>query len=419
MQGLFYSVNPVGWATCKWLRYIWPGCLLSGMNGLSLRDVPPPELPGDKWVLARTLLGGICGSDLAIVAQKQPPNSILQAYSSLPAALGHENVAVVERVGGAVDASWVGRRVCVEPTLCCTVRGIDPPCDRCAAGEYGACENFGCNGDGAWALPPGSSIGYNSRTGGSFSEYFVAHESRLVPVPDDLSDEQAVLTDPIACSLHAALRADPPRDGRVLVYGAGVLGLGLIAALRAVGFTGEIHALDRAAYLEHLATAFGADRFIRPPSADRDRFEQIAELTGASVKRARFGNYMLSGGYDVVFECVGSRRSIVEALKWTRSRGRMVMVATGHGGRLDITPIWFTELTVIGAYGRGVEHLDGRRIETYQLAHELMAAGKIEPGRMLTHTFPIRDYRRAFEVGLNKDKYEAVKVAFDFREGGK
>ncbi|MHC4294305.1 MAG: zinc-dependent alcohol dehydrogenase [Planctomycetota bacterium] len=415
MQAVCYRVNPAGWVTCRWLRYFWGGCLVTPLNGLSLCETPAPELPADDWVRVRTQLGGICGSDAALVAQKQPPDSILQAYSSLPAVLGHENVSIVEEVGAGVDSSWVGKRVCVEPTLCCSVRGIDPPCPRCRAGQYGICESFGTDGEGIAALPPAPSIGYNARTGGAFGEYFTAHVSQLVEVPPELLDEQALLVDPFSCSMHAVLRVDLSDVTSVLVYGAGVMGLGVIASLRAIGYTGKIHALERAAYLERIAAEFGADEFLRLPKGRKDRFERIAELTGAQLKRVRFGNYMLTGGYDVVFDCVGSVRSINEALKWTRSRGQVVMVATGHGGRLDITPLWFTELNVLGAHGRALEHYGQRRIETYKLVQELMIAGKLRTGGLLTHTFGLGEYRRAFEVALNKSRYEAVKVAFDFR----
>ena len=416
MQAIFYRVNPVGYVTCKWLRYFWPGCLRSRLNGIGLREAPEPELPGEHWVRVRTLLGGICGSDVGVIAQKQPPNSILQAYTSFPAVLGHENLAVVDQVGPAVDRSWAGRRVTVEPTLGCAVRGIDPPCDRCRAGEFGSCENFSGGAGGSAGLPAGTSIGYNARTGGSFGQHFVAHESQLVAVPDALSDAQAILTDPVGCGLHAALRADLDGARRVLVYGTGTLGLGLIASLRAIGYAGRIDALDRAAHVEQVARAFGADEFLRLPAARRRRFARVAELTGATVQRARFGNYMLSGGYDVIFECVGSPHSVNESLKWTRARGQVVLVATGHGGPgVDLSPIWFRELRVVGAYGRQYEHFGGRRIGTYQFVHELMAAGKLDVARMLTHTFRLGDYRKAFDLAMNKGRDRAIKVAFDFR----
>lgn len=415
MKALVYDIKPLGWVTCKWLKRFRPSCVWGRLGGLSLRDVPVPELPGADWVRLRTRLGGLCGTDLGIIAQKQPPNSILQAFSSMPMVLGHENVAVVEDVGSAVDASWLGRRVCVEPTLGCTARGIEPPCERCAQGQYGACENFGDAGGGKAKLPPGTSIGYNRRTGGAFGEFFVAHQSQLVAVPEGLSDEQAILTDPLACSLHAALRVDLSQARRVLVYGSGVLGLGLIGCLRAIGYTGWIDALDVHAYLAELATEMGADEAVRLGRARRERFEEIARRTGATVQRARFGNYMLSGGYDIVFDCVGSSDSISESLKWTRARGQVVLIGTGHGGKLDLTPIWFRELHVLGAYGRQKESLAGRREDTYRLVHEMLTAGALKADKLLTHTFPLEQYGRAIEVSLRKARHKAVKVAFDFR----
>ena len=416
MQALVYRVNPVGWVTCKWLRYFWPGCLVTRLNGLSLRRMAEPQLPGDNWVRVRTLMGGICGSEAVVVGQKHMPNSILQAFSSMPCVLGHENVAVVDEVGPAVDKEWVGRRVCVEPTLCCEVRGIDPPCPRCAEGQFGVCENFATDGAGAAKLPPGTAIGFNSRVGGSFGEFFVAHQGQLVPIPEGISDEQAILTDPVACSVHAVLRADQISSAKtVLIYGTGVLGLGLVAALRATGYRGRIDAIGRRQMIGDLAADFGADNFLDLPGETRDRFERIAELTGATVQRARFGNYMLSGGYDVIFDCLTTRRSITECLKWARARGQVVYVGTGYGGGIDLTPIWFRELQLIGAYGRQMEDYQGRKIGTYQLVHELMAGGELNVGAMLTHKFPLKQYRCAFKAVLNKGRHNAIKVAFDFR----
>ncbi|RKY27490.1 MAG: alcohol dehydrogenase, partial [Planctomycetota bacterium] len=159
MKALIYDIKPLGWVTCQWLKHFWPGCLLSELNGFSLRDVPPPELPTRNWVRLRTLLGGICGSDLALVAQKAPPDSLLQAYSSMPMIPGHENVAVVDQLGPGVDSSWLGRRVLVEPTLGCNPRETRPMCECCNEGHFGVCENFSATYGGHAELPPGTSIG--------------------------------------------------------------------------------------------------------------------------------------------------------------------------------------------------------------------------------------------------------------------
>ena len=111
MRAITYDIKPLGWATCLWLKRFWPGCLLTGLNGLRCGEIDTPELPGDDWVLVETLLGGICGTDLSLIAQGQPPNSILQGFSSMPVLLGHENVAVVRQVGPDVDDAWIGKEV--------------------------------------------------------------------------------------------------------------------------------------------------------------------------------------------------------------------------------------------------------------------------------------------------------------------
>ena len=410
MKGLVYGVNPLGWATCLWLKRLWRGCLLSRLNGLTLRELPAASLPTDEWVRCRTILGGICGSDLAIICQRQPPDSFLQSFSTLPAVFGHENVAEVVEIGPGVDPQWLGKRVCVDPALPCKARGIDPPCGPCREGRFGACENFGADGAGEAALPPGTSLGYCAAVGGSWADSFVAHVSQLIEPPTDFTDAQALLTDPLACSLHAALAADLTDAERVLVYGGGILGLGIVWALRAIGYAGRIEAIARYAHQADLARDFGADQAGPLPRAKAERFEAVAERTGGRVSRARFGNYMLSGGYDVVFECVGGNRTITESLKWTRAGGQTVMVGTGHGRGADMTAIWFGELTVIGAYGRSIESFRGRDVHTYELVHELMAdADGLE--RLLTHTFDLADYKAAFAAAMDKAASCSIKVA--------
>ena len=163
-----------------------------------------PALPGPRWVRLRTILGGICGTDFSSIMQRGHPASILQAFSSLPAMLGHENVSVVDEVGPQVTGWRPGDRVVVEPSLSCVPRGIEPVCRHCAAGRFTLCDNFRTG-----PLPVGSMIGWNCFTGGSWGPYFVAHESQLYRVPDEIDDETAVLVDPIAGALHAVLRRKP------------------------------------------------------------------------------------------------------------------------------------------------------------------------------------------------------------------
>src|SRR5262249_55633832 len=171
------------------------------LGGLRVGDVPPPTLPRGDWVRLRTVLGGICGSDLALIGLRNHPATILQRFCSFPAVLGHENVAVIDEIGPEGRGWNLCQRVCVDSCLSLTPRHVQPVCRQCADGHPSLCENTD-RGD----LPAGLIIGLNSRTGGTWSSHFVAHQSQLVAVPDAIPDEIAVLADPIACAAHAVLR---------------------------------------------------------------------------------------------------------------------------------------------------------------------------------------------------------------------
>jgi len=151
---------------------------------LSDVDEPVPPAGAGGWVRVRPRLAGICGSDLATVDGKT--SRYFEPLVSFPFTPGHEVV-------GELDD---GSRVVLEPVLACGPRGIDPPCPQCAAGRTQRCErqSFGL-------LEPGLQTGYCADTGGGWGAWLVAHESQLHRVPDDLSDEAAVLVEPAACAV--------------------------------------------------------------------------------------------------------------------------------------------------------------------------------------------------------------------------
>jgi len=382
------------------------------LSSLRYGDRAEPTLPRAEWVRCRTLLGGICGSDVAAIQLRQPMNSILKPHVSYPMLLGHENVAEVVEVGSAVDPTWVGKRVCVDPVLACRQRGIEPPCKACAAGRYNACENFTRQTDD---IPSGMEIGYNSRTGGSWGERFVAHQSQLVAVPDNVGSEMAVLVDSLSCALHGVLRAMPRDDEQVLVVGAGAIGLGVVAGLRALGSNARIIVDARHEFQGEAAIRFGANQTVhggRPGSAAR--FERLAEYAGTRVVKGMFGARMLAGGFDVVFDCVGSAGTVQDAVRTVRGGGKVVLLGTGSARGADLTGVWFRELDVLGAFGQQLEQWAGRQLTTYQLVLELMSSGKMKCDGMLTHTFPLADYRRALSAVTAKKSTGVIKAAFKF-----
>ena len=145
-------------------------------------------------VRIRPRLAGICGSDLATLDGES--SRYFEEIVSLPLRARPRDRR--RRRRRQLD----GRRVVVEPVLGCLARGIDPPCPACAAGRKGRCERLAFG-----HLHPGLQTGFCADTGGGWSEELVAHESQLHDVPERFSDEAAVMVEPTACAIHAALLA--------------------------------------------------------------------------------------------------------------------------------------------------------------------------------------------------------------------
>ncbi len=410
MPALVYDVEPVQWAICRLAGWVAPSVFWSKLSGLRLTDVPVPQLPTPEWVRLRTLLGGICGTDLAAITQRQHPASILQVFSSFPAVIGHENVAVIDDVGSQVSGWSPGERVVVEPTLSCVPRGITPVCPRCAAGRFTLCDNFR-----EGRLPVGSMIGWNNFTGGSWAPYFVAHASQLHRVPDSITDEQAVVVDPIAGALHAVMRRMPADDETVLIVGSGLLGLGIAASIRALGGTCRIAALTRHPRQEELMRRYGADDVVHTWRTDSqaERYNRVARLVGGRVVPSMFGHQAFIGGFDVVYDCVGTGQSLTDAMKYARSAGTVVEVGTSQISLVDTAPLWFDELTLIGANGRAIENYNGTPTHTYEVVFDLVERGKLDLKGLVTHRFRPNQYRDAFDTLSRRSQSGAIKVVFE------
>jgi threonine dehydrogenase-like Zn-dependent dehydrogenase len=368
-------------------------------------DVPSPALPGDRWVRIRTRMGGICGSDINVITLKASPST--SPFSSFPFVLGHENVGDVIEVGNAVRGVSVGERVAANPLLCCEPRGVQPACAACAAGDHSRCAHF-TDGD----LPPGMLIGTTRGTGGSWGEEFVAHESQIVRVPDAMSDEEAVLIEPLACSVHA-VRANPPGDGeRVLVIGAGSIGLLTMAALRALAPEADVTVLARHPFQGRHADRLGATRVV---AARGDYLGALAEAAGTRLLKPIIGKPVGVGGFDRTFVCIGGIRGMDDAMRFTRAGGTIVLLgnsSTMNG--LDWTPLWLKELTVRGSLCYGAHAHASPERGAFGEAAALIASGRAPVRPLLTHTFPLEEYRRALDVARDKGGEESVKVAFSF-----
>lgn len=410
MKALTYDTGPVGWTIRKAAGFVTNRAYYGVLSGLRLVERPTPALPGAGWVRLKTILGGVCGTDLALVAQRNHPATILQSFARFPAVLGHENLAVIDEVGGDVGDWQAGQRVCVEPATGCLARDVTTPCDQCAAGRTSLCEHTGDD-----RLPPRALIGLNSLTGGSWAGYFVAHASQLHAVPDAVQDDVAILIDPIASAAHAVLRRPPRLGERVLVVGSGIVAFGVIAFVRALKCDNAITVIARHAFQADLARRLGATSVIEHPRGgdNAERYDAVAAAVGGRRIPARFGNQAMLGGFDLTYAVTASGSGMTDALKWTRSRGVVVAVGTSGITLLDTTPVWFDELEVVGANGRQIEEVEGRRVHTYDLVAEWIAEGRLDLSPIPVSRYRLSDYRTAFAHLLSRGRHPIVKAVFD------
>ena len=128
--------------------------------------------------------------------------------------------------------------------------------------------------------------------------------------------------------------------------------------------------------------------------------------------RGVFGKPVLLGGADLTYDSVGSRNSTEDSLRITRSGGTVVMVGMDHPRWVDWDPITHKQLQLIGVHGRAFESGDPQRRHSYQLVYEMLQQGRLKTDGLLTHQFPLADYRHALKTVTNKSRTGCVKAAF-------
>ncbi|MGH9083769.1 MAG: zinc-dependent alcohol dehydrogenase, partial [Acidimicrobiales bacterium] len=375
-----------------------------------LHRVDDPDLRRPGWVLTRPLLAGVCGSESKLVLGDFGEGDVdnpMAAFSSLPHVPGHEVVAEVVATDPSADRLAIGQRVVLDPWLTCAVRGVDPVCPPCARGDLNLCWSFTVG-----ELGPGLHVGVTAGAPGGWAELLAVHQSMLVPVPDAVPDEAAVLADPFAVSLHAVLRHPPPPEGRAVVYGAGALGLTTLAVLAALHPDVAVAAVARFPHQAACAARFGASPVL-PHEPRVELVEALAAWSGGVLHLPLAGLPITHPGHvDVVYDTVGKAETFEVAVRVLAERGTLVFTGVATPERWEWTPVYFKELAVTGSNAFGIEELDG--VRQHAIAHylDLVAAGRIDIGSMLTHRYRLDDWWSALRALALPADSGALKVAF-------
>ena len=400
MRTIYFEKNIPKVLLCMALRPIWPGVVYSPLSPTRMVDLPDPALPGPRWVRVRNHMCGICASDLHLLFVETDPQVAPAALPGIERRyLGHELVGEVTEVGPGVSTLRVGDRVILdaEAPTCLTLEA-EPPCRHCAEGNSYLCENMSIGG-GEHAI------------GGGWGDSLIAHESALYRVPDGLDDETAALVEPLSVGVRAALRKLPQSGEKALVVGCGTIGLATIGALRALSPGCHITAMARYPQQVEMARKLGADERV----VQDDPYAATARITAGKLYTGALKNRMILGGFDVVYDCVGSQRTVQDSLRWARAGGTVVLAGVSlKRMRVDLTPVWYQEVDLIGLYAHGMGEWNGVRQATYDLTADLLLQGRLTAQGFVTHRFHLDQWRAAVRAATDKHS-GAIKVMLDYR----
>ena len=411
MYSAYLDLSPTRVKGARALGHVSRRVYFGPLAPLRVRRLPTPRLPGGRWARVRNIVSGIALDEVERTLVAWDPKLAPQA-APRPARvyLGRQVVGEVVEVGPEAQLLRVGDRVVYQSGQCCATREIEPPCRLCAIGSYALCEN---------RYLPGP-----EQVGGGWSDEMVVHERQMFLTPDGLQVEQAALLEPSAEALRAALRYHPEPGDQALVLGAETPGLLLTQALRALAPSLSVTVAPRQTYQVEVATRMGATRILYPEDGD----DAVARMTGGRLYRSRSGAQLLMGGFDVVYETLGTEESLRQALLWAREGGTVVLAGRlQRWTQLDPTLIWSREVSLLGVVAHGVERwpggmelapaiVSGGRVSTFTLAAQMMRDNLLTPERLVTHRFPLREVRAAISTVRDRVEHKAIQALLDIQD---
>jgi L-iditol 2-dehydrogenase len=316
-------------------------------------EVPVPELDDDQ-VLVRIAAVGVCGSDVHYFQHGRIGDFVLTA----PMILGHEAAGTIVAVGAEVSPDRIGQRVAIEPQRACRV------CEQCKHGRYNLCPAIEF-----YATPP---------IDGAFAEYQAIQADYAFAIPDSMSLEAAALCEPLSVGIWSNQKAATGPGSRVLIAGAGPVGILIAQVARAFG-AAEIIVSDVAAQRREAALRYGATRVIDPVAED------IAALDLE---------------VDAFIDASGAEPAVRAGVLAVKPAGRIVLVGMGADDvTLPVARIQARELVLTGVF---------RYANTWPLAIHLASSGQVDLDSMVTGHFPLAEVEAALAAAGEPGTLKAV-----------
>ncbi|HPN84296.1 MAG TPA: alcohol dehydrogenase catalytic domain-containing protein [Victivallales bacterium] len=327
-------------------------CFLTGIRKLEIRDIPKPEIKSPDEVLLRIKSVGVCGSDVHYYQTGRIGDQIVK----FPFPLGHECAGIVEGIGASVANLKVGDKVAVDPAMSCG------KCDQCLAGRENTCRNL-------------RFLGCPEQAPGCLSEFIVMPSKSCIKIPEKMSYEDAVISEPLAIGLYAVKKSVPMKSAKIAVLGVGPIGISVLTSARLHG-AAKAYVTDKIDDRLKMAERFSADWTGNP-----DKEDIVASISSREPLLL-----------DAVFECCGSQEAVLQGLKLLKPGGKLMIV--GIPPQLDFwsIPVHDTRRNEIC-----IQNVR-RQMDCTRAALEMISEKKINFTNMITHRFPIEKSQDAFEL---------------------
>lgn len=334
---------------------------MTGLNKMEIREIEVP-VPKAEQVLIKLEYVGICGSDVHYLEHGKIGNFVVEGDFIL----GHECAGVVVQAGSSVKNLKVGDKVALEPGITCG------QCEFCKSGKYNLCPDVEF-----LATPP-----YH----GCLMDYIAFPANMAFKLPENVSTKEGALVEPLAVGLHAATQGGVKLGDKVVILGAGCIGLVTLLACKAFGAT-EVTVVDVIGKRLEYAKKLGASHVIN--AREENALEKIAQLTGGM-------------GADVVIETAGNELTIKQTAYAVKRGGKIVLVGLAPK---DIIEFDFMQIMAKEAEIKSVF----RYRNLYPAAIGAIADGKIDVSGIVTHEFEFEDSKKAFDFVI-QNKNDVVKA---------
>lgn len=325
---------------------------LTGIRKMEIMEVPDPQIvqPNEVRIKMKTI--GVCGSDVHYYETGRIGSQVVE----YPFTVGHEGAGCVEAVGSAVTSLQPGDRVAIEPAMSCGT------CDQCLAGRPHTCRRL-------------KFLGCPKQAEGCLSEYIVMPESCCFPIGEDMSYDEAAISEPLAIGVYAVKLSIPMPGARVGILGTGPIGLSVLLPARAQG-AAAVYVTDKIEGRLELARRAGA---VWGGNPDReDVVQAVKELE--------------PGGLDVVFECCGQQEALDQAIEMLKPGGKLLLI--GIPPTTDRVSFLIDKLRHKEICIQNVR----RQNHCVRPALEMIARGEVDIRIMATHRFPFEKTKEAFEL---------------------